>query len=186
LAVAVLALVISLAAVLGRDEDHNQAIAGIAAAPGEPPLAGGKEVSLDEARILFEVPIYRPSLPLASDETLRDIWIQTGGSPQLYVRYKSGVILKIRPADGVPSTEEWSEALTGDGVDGATELLGGVDAFVVNPHFPSLGSVRFFFRGEVITLIGDSESFTTDQLRALAISTMDRADAVEAQESLAG
>ena len=184
LAVAVLAVIISAAAFLGRDRDHNQAIAGIEV-PGERPLAGGEEVSLEEARSLFDVPIYRPSLTLASDENLRDIWIQTDDPPQIYIRYKSGVILKIRPALGVPTTKEWAEALTGDGVDGAIELVGGVEAFVVNPDYPSLGSVRFFFRGEVITLIGDAESFTTDQLRALAVSTMDRADAVEVQETAA-
>jgi hypothetical protein len=56
------------------------------------------------------------------------------------MRYTSGVVLKVGPPAGKLSTE----ALTGDGVDGTIEGVTGVPAFVVTPHYPNLGSVRFF------------------------------------------
>jgi hypothetical protein len=55
--------------------------------------------------------------------------------------------------------------------------------FVVTPHYPSLGSVRFFLRDVYVVIIGEGEDFTTDQLRDLAISTISRADAIEAAEA---
>jgi hypothetical protein len=76
-----------------------------------------------------------------------------------------------------------AEALTGDGVDGAIEDMTGVEAFVVRPRFPSLGSVRFFLRNTYVVIIGDRADISTDQLRALAISTIERADAIEAEKT---
>jgi hypothetical protein len=166
------------------DEELQTAVAGFELGPDDSPLAGGKKVSLEEATARFDVPIYRPDMPLASDDSIRDIWMNEGGGEALiYMRYTTGVVLKVGPPAGRLSTEEWAEALTGDGIDGTIEGVTGVPAFVVTPHYPSLGSVRFFLRDVYMVIIGDGEDFTTDQLRDLAISAISRADAVEADEA---
>jgi hypothetical protein len=181
-----LAVGVSFAALV-RDQDADTGIGGFALGPNDPPLAGGERVSLEEATSTFNVPIYRPDMPLASDDSIRDIWMNEGGGEALiYMRYTSGVVLKAGPSAGRPSTEAWAEALIGDGVDGMIEGVTGVPAFVVTPHYPSLGSVRFFLRGVYVVIIGEGEDFTTDQLRDLAISTISRADAVEAEETPIG
>jgi hypothetical protein len=181
-----LAVGVSIAA-LGRGRDTDTGISGFALDPNDPPLAGGENVSFEEATSTFDVPIYRPDMPLASDDSIRDIWMnEGGGEPQIYMRYTSGVVLKVGPPAGRLSTEVWAEALTGDGVDGTIERVTGVPAFVVTPHYPSLGSVRFFLRDVYVVIIGEGEDFTTDQLRDLAISAISRADAVEADEASVG
>ena len=56
---------------------------------------------------------------------------------------------------------------------------------MVTPHYPSLGSVRFFLRNTYVVIIGDGADITVDQLRALAMSTIERADTVEAEQEAA-
>lgn len=176
----------SLAVVLLPHEKPQTGIGGRALSPNDSPLAGGMKVSLEEATAEFKVPIYRPDLPLASDDLIRDIWMDKGGSdPLIYMRYTSGVVLKVGSPAGRASTEEWAKALTGDGVDGAISEITGVDAFVVTPHYPSLGSVRFFLRNTYVVIIGHHPDISVDQLRALAISTIHRADAIEAEQQAA-
>ncbi len=162
-----------------KNGPQNEAVAGIEI-PGAPPLNGGEEVSMESAIARFEVPIYRPDTPAASDDSIRDIWMRGGDFAQVYVRYRSGIILEVRPARGMPSNEVWAEELIGDGVDGAIEEVGGVEAFVVQQHLPSLGSVRFFLGDAVVAVIGDGD-FSTDELRAAAASAIGRADTVEAE-----
>jgi hypothetical protein len=173
----------SIVAATLLDEVPQTAVAGFELGSNDPPLAGGEKVSLEEAIARFDVSIYRPDMPLASDDSIRDIWMDEGGGEALiYMRYTSGVLLKVGPPAGRLSTEEWAEALIGDGVDGAIEDVTGIQAFVVHPHYPSLGSVTFFLRDVYVVIIGEGEDFTTDQLRDLAISTISRADAVDAED----
>jgi hypothetical protein len=182
LAVAALVGVAVVLVQLPPDEKPDTGIAGKVLGPNESPLAGGKKVSLEQATAEFSVPIYRPDLPLASDDLIRDIWMDTDKSePLIYMRYTTGVVMKIGPPSGRASTEEWAKALTGDGVDGAIKDITNIPAFVVTPHFPSLGSVRMFLRNTYVVIIGEGKNFTTDQLRDLAISTIHRADAIEAE-----
>ena len=173
-------------AALVRGQETDTGTGGFALDPNDPPLAGSERVSLEEAISTFDVPIYRPGAPLASDDSIRDIWIRTDDDePLVYMRYTSGIVLKVGPPAGRLSTEAWAEALTGDGVDGTIERVTGVPAFVVTPHYPSLGSVRFFLRDVYVVIIGEGEDFTTDQLRELAISTIQRAEAIEVEDEAA-
>ena len=177
---------VSIVVVLYPEGKPQTGVSGFALGPNESPLAGGEKVSLKEATAEFSVPIYRPDLPLASDDLIRDIWMHRDESePLIYMRYTTGVVMKIGPPSGRASTEEWAKALTGDGVDGAIKDLTGIPAFVVTPHFPSLGSVRFFLRDTYVVIIGHREDITVDQLRALAISTIERADVVEGERAAA-
>jgi hypothetical protein len=160
---------------------NDDAIAGIAI-PGEPPLAGGERVSLIEAVRLSDLPIYRPNTSLASDDAIGGVWIRGGDSAEVYVRYDSGVTLTIYPAKGRPTIEAWAEELIGDGIDGSVQGIDGTEAFVVRQHLPSLGSVRFFLGTALVVIIGDGD-FSEDQLKSLAVSTIESADAIEAEDA---
>jgi hypothetical protein len=151
-------------------------------APPGPPLAGGTKVSIDQAIDEFILPVFRPSSTLASDDGLSGIWLRKGADPEVRLEYDSGIIVTIRPAAGAPSTEKWAQALIGDGIDGQIEHLGGVDAFVVQPHPPSWGSVRFFVGEAVVAVIGHG-TFTSDELAAVANSVLERADEVTAERN---
>lgn len=161
--------------------DKNEAVAGIEV-PGAPPLAGGHEVSIDEAVRQSEVPIYRPDAPLASDEGIRDVWQRSGDNSQVFIRYRSGIILTIQPSLAMPSNREWAEELVGDGIDGRIEDISGVEAFVVQQHLPSLGSVRFFLGDSLVVIVGDGD-FPAENLRTLAVSTIERAQAIDAEKA---
>jgi hypothetical protein len=167
-----------------RSDDRritDDAIAGIAI-PGEPPLAGAHEVSIEYAAAKFPVGVYRPSTSLASDQRIRDVWFRDGDNAQVFVRYDTGVILTVQPAEGMASTEAWADELVGDGIDGAIESIRGVQAFLVQQHLPSLGSVRFFLGDSLVVLVGDGD-FSADQLYTLAESTIEQASAVDSQRT---
>ncbi len=150
-------------------------------------MAGGREVSLAEAADNLSVPIYRPQNAIASDDEILDVWIRSGDSAQVFIRYKSGVHLKVRPGGGSPSTEDWAKALIGDGIDGAIEDVARIDAFVVQQHLEeaSLGSVRFFLGDALVTMIGDGD-FATSELRATAESIIALANVAQAEWQSAG
>jgi hypothetical protein len=179
-----LAVGASIVVVLLPDEKPQTGIAGQALGPNESPLAGGEKVSLQEATAEFKTPIYRPDMALASDDVIRDVWMSRGVEPLIYMRYKTGVVLKVGPPAGRASTEEWAEALMGDGVAGAIKDITGIDVFVVSPHH-GLGSVRFFLRNTHVVIIGDHADISTDQLRSLAASAVERADVIEAEKAAA-
>src|SRR5918995_3854658 len=56
-------------------EKDDTGVGGFALPPDAPPVAGGEKVNLDQAARLLAVPFYRPDTDLASDASLRDIWI---------------------------------------------------------------------------------------------------------------
>lgn len=187
LAVAIVVGILGFGALLGNGPRQSpDAIPGVEL-PGEPPMAGGREVSLAEAADHSSVPIYRPQNAIASDDEILDVWIRSGESSQVFIRYKSGVHLKVRPGGGLPSTEDWAKALIGDGIDGAVEDVAGIDAFVVQQHLEeaSLGSVRFFLGDALVTIVGDGD-FATSELRATAESIIALANVAQAEWQSAG
>ena len=155
----------------GAFEKDDTGVGGFKLPPDAPPVAGGEKVNLDQAVRLLAVPFYRPDTDLASDASLRDIWISEDKDLELYVRYMSGVTLKVRPAEGSWSNEEWAAGLAGDGLEGNIETIAGQDVFIVPQDLPSLGSARLFVDGALVTLIGEGD-FSIDELRTLAGSAL--------------
>jgi hypothetical protein len=180
---AFVALAVLLGLVLLDGTEQPEALIGIDL--GGSPLAGGHRVSLEDATRAFNLPIYRPDLPLAADDTIKGIWMDSGDDSMIYMEYDSGVTVEIRQPEGHASTRVWADELVGDGVRGSVQKIAGLETFVVPPAYPSLGSVRFFFRETLMAIIGDGKYFTTAQLRDLAISTIARADAIEAEKAAA-
>ncbi len=182
LGVALVAAILVLAANLDAFEKDDTGVGGFVLPPNAPPVAGGEKVTLDQAARLLAVPFYRPDTDLASDASLRDIWISEDKDLELYVRYMSGVTLKVRPAGGSWSNEEWAAGLAGDGVNGNIETIAGHDVFIVPQNLPSLGSARLFVNGALVTLIGEGD-FSVDDLRTLAESVFAGAGKIQQEKA---
>jgi hypothetical protein len=177
---ALLAGLLVLAAVLnlsGRDEPD---LAGVALGPNEAPVAGGEMATLEEAVRFLPVPFFRPDDELASDNSFQDLWV-VADDTQVYARYTTGITLKVRPAAGELSNEEWAASLAHDGIEGGVETIGGIDVFIVPQNLPSYGSSRFILNGVLVTLIGEGD-FSVESLRRLAESVIATADKVEAEK----
>jgi hypothetical protein len=182
LGVGVLAGLLTLAGVLNESRERKEGgLAGPVLDPNQPPVAGGEKVTVQDAVALLPVPFFRPNDALASDDSIRDLWF-VSDEAEVYARYTSGVTLKVRPADGELSNEEWASALARDGIEGPIENVAGIDVFIVPQELPSLGSARFFLNGALVTLIGRGD-FSVDELRQLAESVI--AGAGRAQEERA-
>jgi hypothetical protein len=150
--------------------------------PDAPPIAGGTKATVLDAVRFLPVPFFRPDNTLASDDSLRDVWTVSDNA-EVYARYTSGVVLKVRRADdGELSNEEWASALAGDGVMGNIEIIGGYDVFIVPQNHPSLGSARFFINGTLVTLIGGGD-FSVDDLRQLTQSVIATIGKVQAEKA---
>jgi hypothetical protein len=184
LGVLAIAAVITLASVLDRERLQPGATAEQVPGLNESPLAGADRVSLESAVQRLPVPLYRPDSSLASDGSIEDVWVVSGDDPELYLRYESGLALKVRPAGASLSNEKWAAALSQDGIEGSIEDVGGVDVFLVPQTDTSLGSARFFLGGALVTLIGHGD-FAVDVLRELSKSTIANAPAADAEKAAA-
>lgn len=134
------------------------------------PLAGGARTSLTEAIEVFDVPLLRPDSALASDASITDVWLRAEGSPQIYIRYDSGIVLMLRPSSEGLGTEAYAKAQIHDGVPGRITDVDGVAAFEV-PQTPysDLGSIRFVMDDVIVTIVGVGD-FSADTLREIARS----------------
>jgi hypothetical protein len=129
-------------------------------------------VTLDEATALVPMPPFRPDVALASDASIRDVWVSTDKSdPQLFVRYQSCIWVESQQGAGAWSNKEWASSLGGDGIDGSMETIAGIDVFIVPQQAPSLGSARFLLDDFLVMLVGHGD-FPVDELRHLAESVI--------------
>ena len=130
------------------------------------PLAGGMRATIEEAEQTFPATFLRPDAELASDHTLKTLWMRLEGDPELYVEYETGIVLIVRPRAGVPGTSEYAEAQIADAVPGSVIELGdGVAAFEVpQSDEGDLGSVRLAVGDAVVVVIGGGD-FPPETLR---------------------
>lgn len=139
------------------------------------PLAGGSKTTFEDAVEVFPVSVTLPSSELASRSSVAQMWMRTGGDPQLYVEYDSGIVVTIRPASGFQGTEEYAAAQVRDGVPGSLVEIRGIKAFEVpQDDLGDLGSVRFVLGKAVVVVLGRGD-FTPEALRSVATSIVDRA-----------
>jgi hypothetical protein len=181
----VIAAVLAVAAlvaigVMSQGETPTNDSGRLIARPGSP-LPGGERVSLTDASARFATPIYRPESTLASDVTIKEVWMRTASEPEVYITYESGITLIVRPESAGQSTADFAKAQINDGVPGTVVSLGSVDAFGVPPvKGQGPGSVRVVIPGAIFSLIGDG-SYTLDDLLKVAESVVDRSSEAEAE-----
>lgn len=182
LALVTLAGLIALGAVLTRSTPQSTDAAQVPG-PNEVPLAGGIKMTVDSAVQTLSVPMYRPSTSVASDASIRDVWVDPGPPDQeLYLRYQSGIVLKVSPAGDALSNEVWAAELARDGIEGSMQTVAGVQTFFVAQEGSSHGSARFFLGRALVTFIGEGD-FTVDDLRMLVVSTVQQAEQAQAEKA---
>jgi hypothetical protein len=142
------------------------------------PLPGGTKVSIEEATAVFPVPVFRPNETLASDQSIAEAWVRTTESPEVYVRYRSGMTVLVRPIGDLQPTRDFADAQVRDGVPGEIVDIGGVETFLVPQTKYSPGSVRFVMDGVVLTVIGHGD-FSVDQLRDVVVSVISTSDGIK-------
>ena len=73
-------------------------IAGISSFPGGGPIPLGVETTLGAAEHEVDFPLYRPQDPLASDQTIDQVWVSSDAPQQVAVKYTSGILELIEKA----------------------------------------------------------------------------------------
>lgn len=112
--------------------------------------------------------------------------MRTSDSPQVYIRYDSGIAVTIRPEGEGLGTRAYAEAQLKDGVPGSIVDVDGLEAFEVPQSSEGdLGSIRFVLDGAIVTLIGHGD-FPPSVLRSVAQSTIENQDEVRAEHSALG
>lgn len=145
------------------------------------PLPGGEQVSLADAVREFELPIFRPSISVASDSVIDEVWVRLGDIPETYITYQSGIVLIIRPAEQTQPTKEFAKAQIADGVPGELVTIQGVEAFLISQaNLDSHGSIGFTLDKAAITVVGDGD-FTADELTRVAESILQEAEQAKAE-----
>lgn len=147
--------------------------------PSEP-LAGGVAMSLSEAAAVFPVPLYRPEIGLGSDQTLANVWVRTDDPPEAYLEYESGLVVLVRPSETGQSTKEFADAQMKDGVPGSIVEVDGVSVFLVPQTDSGSGSARLVVGDAIVTAIGDKRDFSVEELRSIAVSVVESANALGA------
>jgi hypothetical protein len=146
------------------------------------PFVEGRRVTLSAAAEQAGFHLYRPQDVLASDDSIRAIYLEdtggpgpAGGQPHLAVDYESGILLMIEPAAGLPADRQsYLETLASEvGPPAAVQDVHGVPALLIPEAIhgqENPGSVMFVLNGVQVTIYGQYDSFTLDELTRVANS----------------
>jgi hypothetical protein len=182
LALVAAAALVLIDALLGGEEPKQVGQPG----PGfSRPLAAGTEVSMTEAMQLLDVVVFRPSAPLASDDSISEVWVRAQQFPeQAFIIYDSGITVDVLPAGEVAPTLEVAQIQIADGVAGHLGKVREIDAFIVPPDAENgtLGSVRFASDGASIGVVGNG-TIPIESLLQVAESVVDNVAVVKTQEA---
>ena len=99
---------------------------------GNPPLAGGVEVTLAQAESMTGLLALLPDTSLASTSSITQVWARSR-SPDMLVIYKSGVQAEVRRWSIAQTPDEHWKALMSDGLPGSIVTLNGQDVYVMPP-----------------------------------------------------
>ncbi|MBI4261156.1 MAG: hypothetical protein HY658_11375 [Actinobacteria bacterium] len=119
------------------------------------PFVGGRKATLAEADRLVNYPLYRPNDPMASDSTIREVWIDEPGG-QVAFEYADGLIVFLSEETFDP--EQMYENQIKEGVPGKIVTVNGRTALVVSADELGPGSIDFLIDGIEISIIGNLEA----------------------------
>lgn len=141
---------------------------GVAGLDAGPPVAGGVQESLSNARSNSPVPIYLPETKLASDDSITGVWVSSSMT-ELWVEYSSGVAMRLHPVVfSSGSAASFYEQQIKDGTPGTIEKINGIDSFVVPPDSQGdTGSVEMDLSGTDVVVLGNGTQ-SADQLVEIA------------------
>ena len=165
-------ILVAAASVLTRTSDRPSVAAakGYGAIQHYPPLAGGVQVTLAQARSMTGVPALLPQTSLASNSSIEAVWARRE-TPDMLVMYQSGVGAEVRPWSLTQTPNAHWNALMSDGLPGLILTLNGQDMYVIPPGGQGgVGSVNFVTPGGTwVTIYGDG-TLSARQLQDAAAS----------------
>jgi hypothetical protein len=145
------------------------------------PLGNGVLMSPDEAERRFKPPVFRPQTDVASDSTIEEMWVRASGSAEVYIIYKSGIIVTVsrshRPI--------WEHARdqTADGSPGDLISVRGIDVFTVPPVQACFGGNAVFnIDGAHVAVVNDPD-LPFDVVAQATESIIDTAPIVRAADA---
>jgi hypothetical protein len=180
-AIVVLGTVVGIGLVTSTGDEPAVTMVPNLEPPGGP-LPGGERTSLPAAIATFEVPIYRPGTETASDASVKETWIRTESSPQVWIEYESGLVVYVRPIDGLQTTAEFATAQAADGVDAEVIDVDGVDVWVHSNESGGV-TVRLVLGGTVVVALNTRGHLSTTDARSIAASIVARADEARAESA---
>lgn len=183
LALGAVAFVIVLATLLPEPKEE---VSGAVGTLVDTPLPGGITMPLEEALRVATTPLYRASTPLASDESISEVWVRGGESPEVLIFYETGVATTIEPDSIGFSLQEYAQSQSRDGVPGGIKQIGGIEAFVVDPGDGEQGaSVKLIIDGTIVTLLAGKPAIdiSADDLEAVAASVVERSGQIAAEKA---
>jgi hypothetical protein len=108
---------------------EGRSIAGILD-PNAPLGPNGAAVGLSKALVMSPVPVYRPQANLASDQTISNVWVRTVSTPEVFIRYDSGIEVAVRPADFTDGFENFFKSELAYGEPGTLTSVQGIPVFL--------------------------------------------------------
>lgn len=159
---------------LGRDPSQVQ--------PGVPPgpnvlpdgsiIANGTRVTISEAVARAPFELHRPQHALASDASLRAVWLSLD-PPQVGLQYDSGLSVFVQPSE-LGDPRSFYEGQIATGTNGSIERIDGVLAFVVPRSAEGApANLDMVIQDIEVTIIGGgvfsfAGDFTVAELRSVA------------------
>ncbi len=137
----VAAFLVGLLAVLAVAElAHRPAGGSPGPDVGTQSMIGGQQTTLEGAASQVPFPIFRPQDPLASDSSLREVWVTIPNpdvQPAVQLKYASGVVLTLTQwPPGEDPAQSYQEGLAETGGVGSLETVNGHPAWVVPANAP--------------------------------------------------
>jgi hypothetical protein len=126
--------------------------------PGmENPLGDGVVMTPDEAERAFDPPVVRPQIDIASDETIAELWVRPSPGGQVYIVYRSQMIVNVRPVNR--GIREMADAFLSENAShGELITIGGVAVFTAPPQRPCFGGNAVFnIGGAQVAVINDGD-----------------------------
>ncbi len=147
----------------------------------ENPLGNGVMMSPEEAERRFDPPVIRPQIDIASDETIDELWVRASPDGEVYIVYRSEMIVLVRPWNR--GIREMAEAFIAEGYsNGKLITIRGTPVFTEPPQRPCFGGNAVFnIGGAHVAVINDGD-LPYAEVRRVAESAIETAPAVIAAD----
>jgi hypothetical protein len=162
----------------GRPEPKQISCRGIEM---DNPLGSGVLMSPGEAERAFNPPVIRPQLDIASDSTIAELWVRAPRSAEVYIVYRSDMVVTVRPVNR--GIREMASAFLAEGYsDGKLITIHGVPVFTEPPQRPCFGGNAVFnIGGAHVAVINDGD-LPYSEVQRVAESAIETAPAVIAED----
>jgi len=143
--------------------------------PNGTPIPGGQLVTLDEAEKEAPFPIYRPENGLASDESIKAVWISPGDSPHIALEYANDISVFLEPtSDAAPAS--CYQAIVDSFDSGEVTKVGGFPALLLPGNIPGRApAIIMEVNGTTLFIQGNTGPFSVSDIEGVAESVTQNA-----------